>query len=260
MSSSFMWITPDWPAPPEVRAISTTRHHGVATGVYASLNLALHVGDEASTVLANRQLLTEQAQLPATPAWLEQVHGTTVLDLANWTGDVIAADAALAQQANQVCVVMTADCLPILLCWQGGHCQDGQAAKQQVAAIHAGWRGLCNGIIEQTLAHFSEPTQLMAWLGPAIGPTAFEVGAEVRAAFLAKDPAAELAFVAQPSGKYLADLYQLARLRLQAAGVSAIYGGNYCTFTQQERFFSYRRDGQTGRQASLIWIAEANGR
>jgi len=238
------WIVPDWPAPSQVRALSTTRSGGVSGGVYASLNLGTHVGDEAGLVRQNR-LLLQQAQLPAEPAWLNQVHGTDVLELSTWQGDLVNADAAVSRQAGQVCVVMTADCLPVLFCDRQG---------RQVAAAHAGWRGLVDGVLEQTLATFAEPAQVLVWLGPAIGPNAFEVGAEVRAAFLAKDAAANRAFVPQGQGKYRADLYLLARMRLQAAGVKAIYGGDFCTYSDQKRFFSYRRDGQTGRQASLIWL------
>jgi YfiH family protein len=239
------WIVPDWPAPSQVRALSSTRSGGVSGGVYASLNLGTHVGDETGLVTQNRLLLQQQAQLPAEPAWLNQVHGTDVLELSTWQGDLVNADAAVSRQAGQVCVVMTADCLPVLFCDQQG---------RQVAAAHAGWRGLVDGVLEQTLATFAEPAQVLVWLGPAIGPNAFEVGAEVRAAFLAKDAAANRAFVPQGQGKYLADLYLLARMRLQAAGVKAIYGGDFCTYRDQKRFFSYRRDGQTGRQASLIWL------
>lgn len=245
MSAATDWITPNWPAPATVRALSTRRSGGVSTGVFASLNLGSHVGDDPALVAQNRQLLQQQARLPATPAWLNQVHGIEVLDLAHWHGELVSADASVSRQAGQVCLVMTADCLPVLFCDRQG---------TQVAAAHAGWRGLCDGVLEQTVATFAQPDQVLAWLGPAIGPTAFEVGAEVRAAFLAKDAAANRAFVPQRQGKYLADLYLLARMRLQAVGVTAIYGGDFCTFSANEHFFSYRRDGQTGRQASLIWL------
>ncbi len=239
------WIVPNWPAPSQVRAVATTRSGGLSGGVYAEFNLGTHVGDDPKVVAQNRLLLQQQAQLPSAPAWLNQVHGTAVLDLTNWQGEVVNADASFSRQAGQVCVVMTADCLPVLFCDQQG---------SQVAAAHAGWRGLVDGVLEQTLATFANPAAVMVWLGPAIGPNAFEVGAEVRAAFVAKDAAANRAFVPQGQGKYMADLYLLARMRLQAAGVSAIYGGDLCTHGNQKRFFSYRRDGQTGRQASLIWL------
>jgi hypothetical protein len=249
MSATTDWITPDWPAPATVRALSTSRSGGVSAGVFASLNLGTHVGDDPALVAQNRQLLQQQAQLPATPAWLNQVHGTQVLDLAHWQGELVSADASVSRQSGQVCLVMTADCLPVLFCDRQG---------RQVAAAHAGWRGLCDGVLEQTVATFAEPAGVLAWLGPAIGPTAFAVGAEVRAAFLAKDAAANRAFVPQGQGKYLADLYLLARMRLQAVGVTAIYGGDLCTYSADKRFFSYRRDGQTGRQASLIWLQATN--
>lgn len=245
MSAATDWITPNWPAPATVRALSTRRSGGVSTGVFASLNLGSHVGDDPALVAQNRQLLQQQARLPATPAWLNQVHGIEVLDLAHWQGELVSADASVSRQAGQVCLVLTADCLPVLFCDRQG---------TQVAAVHAGWRGLCDGVLEQTVATFAQPDQVLAWLGPAIGPTAFEVGAEVRAAFLAKDAAANRAFVPQRQGKYLADLYLLARMRLQAVGVTAIYGGDFCTFSTSDHFFSYRRDGQTGRQASLVWL------
>jgi YfiH family protein len=239
------WIVPDWPVASSVKALSTTRQGGVSTGVFASLNLGTHVGDESAAVTQNRQLLTQHAALPSTPAWLNQVHGTSVLDLSHWQGDVVSADAAVSQQPGKVCLVMTADCLPVLFCNQQG---------TQVAAAHAGWRGLCDGILEQTLAHFAHPQDVMVWFGPAIGPSRFEVGAEVRTAFLAKDAAANQAFVPQGQAKYLANIYLLARQRLMAAGVTRFYGGDRCTVRESELFFSYRRDGETGRMASCIWL------
>ena len=238
-------FTPDWPAPASVKAVSTTRQGGLSKGVYASLNLGAHVGDDASTVGQNRLLLEQAAALPAAPAWLTQVHGTSVLDLSGWQGELVEADAAFSQQSGQVCLVMTADCLPVLFCNQQG---------TQVAAAHAGWRGLCDGVLEQTLTHFADPQDVLVWFGPAIGPGRFEVGAEVRAAFIAKDPGANQAFVPQGNAKYLANIYLLARQRLMAAGVSRFYGGEHCTFSEPELFFSYRRDGQTGRMASCIWL------
>lgn len=239
------FIYPDWPAPANVKALCTSRVGGVSQGAFASLNLATHVGDDVAAVTQNRLLLKQQAALPDEPVWLNQVHGTDVLELENWQGGVTDADASCTQSAGKVCVVMTADCLPVLFCDQQG---------QQVAAAHAGWRGLCNGVLEQTLQHFQKPGEVMVWLGPAIGPAAFEVGAEVRQAFVQQDAAANRAFVPTGQGKYLADIYLLARQRLAAAGVTQIYGGNYCTVSTPEQFFSYRRDGQTGRMASLIWF------
>jgi YfiH family protein len=214
--------------------------------VYASLNLGSHVGDEPAAVLRNRLLLEQDAALPATPAWLNQVHGTAVLDLSKWQGELATADAAVSRQVGQVCLVMTADCLPVLFCNRQG---------TQVAAAHAGWRGLCEGVLEQTLAHFANPADVMVWFGPAIGPGQFEVGAEVRTAFIQKNAGANLAFVPQGDAKYLANIYLLARQRLMAAGVSQFYGGEHCTFSDPELFFSYRRDGQTGRMASCIWLS-----
>ncbi len=240
-----MWMTPDWPAPENVKAISTTRSGGISQGPYAGLNLGDHVGDEPAAVAHNRQWLQQQLGLVHAPAWLSQTHSTIVLDLHAPLTDIPHADASITRQFGLACTVMTADCLPVLLCDRQG---------TQVGAVHAGWRGLADGIIEQTVTCFEQaPEQLLAWLGPAIGPQAFEVGGEVREQFLAHDPAAESAF--QPKGeKWLADIYQLARLRLHRLGVNQIFGGNECTVSDAFRFFSYRRDGVTGRQASLIWL------
>ncbi|MDD3326631.1 MAG: peptidoglycan editing factor PgeF [Zoogloea sp.] len=239
------WIVPDWPAPANVKALSTTRAGGVGAAPFDSLNLGTHVGDDPATVAANRARL--RALLPAEPCWLNQVHGTVVVDLATAQG-VPDADAAVSRRPGAVCVVMTADCLPVLLCDRAG---------TVVGAAHAGWRGLQGGVIEATVRAMNVPAgELMAWLGPAIGPAAFEVGEEVRAAFLADDSAAAAAFrPAGPAGKWLADLYLLARQHLAALGVTAVHGGDSCTFTEAERFFSYRRDGRTGRMASLVWLA-----
>lgn len=240
-------LTPDWPAPKNVRAYSTTRSGGVSSGAYSCFNLGDHVDDSPENVLENRRILTECAKLPQEPSWLQQVHGIDVVtlngaDLANNS-----ADAAYSHTANQVCTIMTADCLPVLFCSLDG---------KEVAAAHAGWRGLCDDVLENTLSHFkTSTTQVIAWLGPAIGPQRFEVGAEVRQAFITKDINAAQAFVPYGNGKYLADIYQLARLRLSAQGVTHIYGGDFCTVTDETRFFSYRRDGKTGRMASLIWIS-----
>ncbi|WP_413722189.1 purine nucleoside phosphorylase YfiH [Sodalis sp. RH23] len=238
-------IVPDWPAPANVRACSTTRRGGVSHPPYDSLNLGDHVGDDADAVAENRQRLIALAGLPAAPRWLQQVHGT---DVATLTGDAPAlnqADAAYTREIGQVCAIMTADCLPVLFCDRAG---------TEVAAAHAGWRGLCAGILENTLAGFhADAGSIMAWLGPAIGPASFEVGAEVKAAFVDRDPQAADAFL--PHGdKYLADIYHLARLRLRAAGVGQIYGGDRCTVTQAASYFSYRRDGVTGRMATLVWL------
>jgi YfiH family protein len=238
-------IRPDWPAPVNVQAVSTTRLGGHSLGVYESLNLGLHVGDDESTVLANRQSLARQLALPTAPHWLQQVHGVELVEL-GVVDAAVEADGSFSRRAGQVCVVMTADCLPVLLCDQAG---------SVVAAVHAGWRGLAEGILEQAVTSMAVPgEQLMAWLGPAIGPTAFEVGAEVREQFVHVDAQAESAFIAGCGDRYFADIYALARQRLAAAGVGQIYGGEHCTHTDSARFFSYRRDGQCGRMASLIWL------
>jgi len=239
-------IYPDWPAPDNIKAFSTTRQGGFSLPPYDSLNLGDHVGDELHTVIKNRESLLIQAGLPESPRWLKQVHGTTVSFASSWQqGDE--ADAIVSETSNQVCSIMTADCLPILLCDQQGN---------KVAAIHAGWRGLAAGIIEKTLAHFNCPSQdIMAWLGPAIGPTQFEVGSDVFTEFTAQSRHPHLAFQQTDSDHYLADIYLLAKQRLNASGVTDVYGGEHCTVSDSSRFFSYRRDGITGRMASMIWIA-----
>lgn len=238
-------IIPDWPAPTSVRACSTTRAGGISLPPYDSLNLGGHVGDQPSAVIENRRRLVSLADLPGEPYWLRQVHGVDVLTLGGALPATNQADAVYTCQAKRVCAVMTADCLPVLLCNQAG---------TEVAAVHAGWRGLCAGIIENTLAKFNSPAgSIMAWLGPAIGPRAFEVGPEVREAFVARDAGAAAAFT--PHGaKYLADIYHLARLRLRAMGISQIYGGDSCTVNEAASYFSYRRDGATGRMATLVWL------
>lgn len=241
-------LQPNWPAPAKVRSAQSTRIGGISVEPFNGLNLGTHVGDHPADVAANRALLAGSLNLPTTPLWLEQVHGTGVITLPNIT-DGITADAVLSRTVGQVCAIMTADCLPVLFCDTSG---------TVVAAAHAGWRGLAEGVLESTLQKMDvPPSTIMAWLGPAIGPIAFEVGGEVRAAFMAKSPQAADAFVSRGdhgAGKWLADIYQLARLRLKAAGVTQCYGGDFCTYTDSKRFFSYRRDQQTGRQASLIWL------
>ena len=240
-------LTPDWPAPPNVRALQTLRPGGCSAAPWDSFNLGDHVGDDPARVAANRAAL--RRHLPAEPLWLQQVHGIAAVDAGKTanSGSGVVADAAFARQPDVVCAVMTADCLPVLFCDQAG---------SVVAAAHAGWRGLLGGILESTLVGMAVPAaELLAWLGPAIGPQAFEVGDEVRTAFLADDPAAATAFVALGAGKWLADLYALARRRLLRAGVEQIYGGGECTLSDRARYFSYRRDGITGRMATLIWLA-----
>lgn len=241
MSLNDHLIIPDWPAPASVRAFQTTRNSGVSLAPYDSLNLGDHVGDDPLAVMRNRMLLS--GLLPSEPVWLEQVHGIAVAD-ADRASCKPVADACVARRG--VCVVMTADCLPVLLC-------DRQGVV--VAAAHAGWKGLAAGVIEATVKAMQVPPQhLMAWLGPAISQPAFEVGDEVRAAFVDSDPKAAGAFIPGLPGKHLADIYALARLRLNAIGITEIYGGDRCTYRESEQFFSYRRDGVTGRMGSFIWL------
>ena len=251
-------IIPNWPAPANVKALQTTRLGGFSQGPHHSLNFGSHVNDNPQHVAQNRQLLSQY--LPSEPVWLNQVHGISVVDAAN-TDCVPDADASFTTRKNVVCVTMTADCLPILLC-------DLQGTT--VAAVHAGWRSLCDGVIEATLYQLQtnctnlnhanlQASDFMAWLGPAIGPDVFEVGAEVRSQFIAKDAEAEAAFKLH-GNKYLGNLYQIATQRLNALGITQIYGGQvnnqtFCTYTDEERFFSFRRDGETGRMATLIWLA-----
>jgi YfiH family protein len=242
------WLEPDWPAAPQVRAICTTRHGGSSQPPYASMNPADHVGDAHGAVQANRQILRRALQLPAEPCWLQQVHGTTVLEAgkAVAAGKPPVADATWCSRPGVVCAVLTADCLPLLLC---------DVAGRHVAAAHAGWRGLASGVIEQTIEAVGQPGEaLLAWLGPAIGAAAFQVGDDVRDEFIAHDARAAAAFQPWPAGGWHADLYLLARQRLAARGITAVYGGHECSYTDAERFFSYRRDGVTGRMASLIWL------
>jgi YfiH family protein len=246
---TFELIIPDWPVPEWVRAFTTTRRGGVSLPPYDSLNLGDHVGDDPIAVAENRRRLIEGAGLPAEPHWLNQVHGTCAVEAAI-LGAGCEADASHTSVPGVVCAVLTADCLPVLLC---------DARGRQVAAVHAGWRGLLNGVIEQTLTAMGPPGELLAWLGPAIGDQAFEVGEEVREAFVADNPDAAEAFAPSPAGRWLADIYVLARLRLHRAGVSSVYGGEHCTVSESECFYSYRREGRTGRMASLIWIEEGRG-
>ncbi|BAP55764.1 multi-copper polyphenol oxidoreductase, laccase [Thioploca ingrica] len=242
-------ITPNWPAPPQVKAYITTRHGGVSHPPYDSFNLAEHVGDDAQAVANNRAILVQTLKLPTEPIWLNQVHGTQAIAAQPAQLNGIA-DATYTNQAGQICVVLTADCLPVLFCDRYG---------TTVAAAHAGWRGLAAGILEATLQHFQVPAQdILVWLGPAIGPRVFEVGDEVRTAFIQVLPSAQSAFTPSRPGHWLANLYQLAQQRLSQQGVTHIYGGDFCTYTDQERFYSYRRDKVTGRMASLIWLHESN--
>ena len=239
-------IVPDWPAPVSVKALQTTRHGGISAAPYDTFNLGLHVGDAPLAVARNRQMLAPL--LPSEPVWLEQVHGTVVANADTAGCDIPQADACVARHRGAVCVVMTADCLPVLLCDEAG---------TVVGAAHAGWKGLVAGVVEATVTAMNvQPQKLMAWLGPAIGQDAFEVGAEVRAAFIAHQALAAEAFMAQgEQGKHKADIYLLARQRLQALGINRIYGGTFCTYHQKDKFFSYRRDGVTGRMGTFIWLS-----
>lgn len=264
------WITPDWPAPANVRALSTTRQGGFSTGSFEGLNLAAHVDDDANAVERNRKWLRDAARLPAEPMWLQQVHGTTV-----WTDDSEPpgwaeaaaetkaqtsrgqgesgaaspppiADASVTKVPGRVCAILTADCLPVLFCDVEG---------TTVAAAHAGWRGLVGGVLGTTVeAMRVSPSRLMAWLGPAIEPAAFEVGGEVLEQFVARDPTHAHAFERNQRGRWQADLYALARGELRRLGIERIYGGGFGTFADSSRFYSYRRDKRTGRMATLIWL------
>jgi YfiH family protein len=246
MSAAADWIVPDWPAPARVRSLITTRRGGVSTGAHASFNLGLRADDDPRAVAANRAALRER--LPQDPVWLKQVHGARVVR-ADAVTDSPEADAAYTRRAETVCAVMVADCMPVLLC-------DTQASV--VAIAHAGWRGLSAGVIENTIAAMGvKANNLLAFLGPAIGPAAFGVGADVRDAFLAADAAAAAAFTPHREGKWLADLFLLGGQRLARAGVHRIYGGGLCTFSDPARFYSYRRERTTGRMAALIWLADA---
>lgn len=245
--SQFNFITPNWPAPANVKALQTTRVGGVSVVPYASLNLGAHVNDDGNTVAHNRQLLSPY--LPSEPVWVNQVHGIEVIDAAK-SGCLENADASFTTKNNVVCVTMTADCLPVLLCDTDG---------TVVAAVHAGWRGLCDGVIESAVNKMPvQASHILAWLGPAIGPNAFEVGDDVREQFIQKGSQAALAF--KPQGdKWLCDMYLIAKQRLNNLGVTQIYGGSinedFCTYTDEARFFSFRRDNVTGRMASMIWLA-----
>ena len=243
-AASLPIICADWPAPTNVRTAVTTRSGGYSVAAYAELNLAMHVEDNPASVVQNRRALLTELKLPAEPVWLEQVHGVAVVDAAQTKN--FCADAAFTTEKNIVCTVLTADCLPVLMCNRAGN---------KVAAAHAGWRGLHAGVIEAAIAALNEPAEnILLWLGPAIGPNAFEVGDEVRTAFISDLPAAIAAFRVSKPGHWFADIYQLARLRLARIGVHQIYGGSLCTYSDAQRFYSYRRDGKTGRMASLIWM------
>lgn len=246
MTNSIAFIQPNWPSPSNVKALQTTRSGGVSTGAFASLNMGLHVGDDPIAVAKNRQLLSPY--LPSEPVWVNQVHGVEVIDAAT-SSCLQNADASFTNKSNVVCVTMTADCLPLLLCDTKG---------TVVAAVHAGWRGLCDGVIEAAIAKMQvPPSEILVWLGPAIGPDAFEVGADVKAQFMTIDAQAELAFKPH-ADKWLCNLYLIAKQRLNNLGVTQIYGASvneeFCTYNDKDRFFSFRRDNVTGRMASMIWL------
>jgi YfiH family protein len=244
MSMPASWLVPTWPAAARVRAFVTTREGGVSSGEYESMNLGLSSGDDAANVARNRAIV--RGHLPSDPAWLAQVHGTDVADLdAPGTGTP-RADAAATSTPGRVAVVLTADCLPLFLCDRPG---------RRVAVVHAGWRGMAAGVIEKAVrALGAGPREALAWMGPAIGPDAFEVGPEVKAAFEASDRGAGRAFAPGRPGKFMADLYELARQRLSRAGVHQVHGGGFCTHRDSGRFFSYRREQKSGRMGAFIWI------
>jgi len=239
------WIVPEWPAPACVHAVTTTRQGGVSQGAFTSMNPADHVGDDPAAVATNRMRLQQALKLPSHPVWLRQVHATTIVDIGAGEG-IPEADGAWTCSPGPVCAVLTADCLPLLLCDRSGRC---------VAAVHAGWRGLAAGVIEAAVAAMPTPGDaLLAWLGPAISAKAYEVGGEVRDTFLAHDSRSEEHFRPAMGGGWHADLYALARQRLVDCGVGSVYGGGHCSYGEPERFYSFRRDGMTGRMASLIWL------
>ncbi|MBH9341584.1 peptidoglycan editing factor PgeF [Pseudomonas aeruginosa] len=237
------WLSPDWPAPANVRAGVTTRGGGISQAPFDSLNLGAHVDADPRAVAENRRRLSER--LACRPSWLEQVHGTTVVEAD--PGRLPIADASWSATPGTACTVMTADCLPALFCDRAG---------TRVAAAHAGWRGLAAGVLEATVDSLGVPgDELLVWLGPAIGPRAFEVGGEVRDAFIGAHAEAQAAFVPSANpGRFMADIYHLARIRLAVHGVTAVHGGGFCTFSDSERFYSYRRSSRTGRFASLVWL------
>ncbi len=244
-------VRPDWPVLPFVRAAMSTRIGGVSTAPCDTLNTGTHVGDDPAAVAENRRRLRQALQLEAEPAWLDQVHGTTVADLdaTPRTGTPSRADAAITRKPGTACAIQVADCMPVLL---------AASDASVIGAAHAGWRGLAGGVLEATIkAMQADPANLDAWMGPTISQRHFEVGDEVRAAFVATDPNAAAAFERNERQRWQCDLYALARLRLAAAGVRHIYGGGWCTYEDRDRFFSFRRDGRCGRMAALIWLSSS---
>jgi YfiH family protein len=238
-------IEADWPAPNNVRAVATTRAGGISVGAYASLNLGAHVGDDAQAVSKNRLRLRNALELSREPLWLNQVHGTAVVEVVAHAAPPTA-DASFARSPGQACAVLTADCLPVLFCDRDG---------TRVAAAHAGWRGLAGGVLESALRAMSvAPDRVLAWLGPAIEQDMFEVGAEVREQFVARSADNAHAFQPNARGRWQADLYDLARRELARLGVTEVFGGGFRCYADRDRFYSYRRDGTTGRMATLVWM------
>jgi polyphenol oxidase len=267
MNGDLQFITPCWPAPPRVRAVFTLRTGGVSVAPYGSLNLGAGIGDSVEAVEENRRRVSKMLRLPDEPVWLEQVHGIEVVELgqdgfarrsvdsatapSDGPGPLPRADASVTRVSGRVCAIRVADCMPVLFA-----ARDGSA----VGAAHAGWRGLAAGVLGATIRRMGVPaSELIAWMGPAIGPDHFEVGDDVRAAFIAKDEDADAAFVANARGRWQCDLYALARRNLTALGIGEVFGGGWCTFAEADRFFSYRRDGQCGRMAALIWRELSDG-
>lgn len=247
--AKLQFIYPDWPVPDNVCAVATTRYGGVSEGGFSSLNLGDHAGDDPSAVARNRSILVEHASLPAQPHWLTQVHGPVVVQ-ADASVSGVSADAGWTESPNVVCAVLTADCLPVLLCDRHG---------KQVAAVHAGWRGLCSGVLDLTIDQFLgadiPPTEIFAWLGPAIGSGAYDVGSVVKDSFLVREPSCASSFREVQPGRWKFDLYAAARDILASCGVTQVFGGDFCTYTE-ERFYSYRHESECGRQAALIWLKD----
>jgi YfiH family protein len=240
-------FAPEWPAAARVRSLVTERAGGASSGSYAALNLGVHVGDSPERVAENRARLRAGVPLPSEPVWLEQVHGATVLDLDRDT--VVAADGAVTSRAGVVCAVLTADCLPVIFAARDG---------SRVGVAHAGWRGLLNGVLPAAVrALRTPPADIVAWLGPAIGAASYEVGAEVRDAYLTRDAAAAAAFAPNSRGRWHADLYALARASLAKAGIAEVHGGGFCTYREADRFFSHRREAPCGRFATLVWLSDS---
>ena len=243
------FVFPDWPAPDNVHAVATTRLGGVSEGSYTSLNLAYHVGEDTEMVTRNRNILITAAGLPAEPVWLLQMHGTTLVE-ADVVAGAVEADAAWTKTANLPCAILTADCLPVLLCDRDG---------EQVAAVHAGWRGLCSGVLDKTVEQFLaagiSADNILAWLGPAIGPEAYEVDAAVKNSFMARLPDCASSFSEVDAEHWHFNLYAAAREILVSLGVNQTFGGDFCTYSD-DRFYSYRNQADCGRQASLIWLAD----